>query len=1171
MIYFRTGLLVILLLGARAMGHGQTSKHAQPEIRYIQTGDGSKVNPFLPAGPTRSAMGNPPLRTRIDSSHAGRTLAPPVLTVITGPSSCNWFNGYIIASATGGTPPYVFDLNNNWAVRHTGNFPLLQQGTYQVRVTDALGQTATQPATILNDNYPPTVTTVITQRPSTCNTSDGIVTVHPSGGTPPYEYSLDLLHFQSSNVFTGLPQGLYYFYVRDANGCIGQSIIDNIGFLNPFDRCGMSYGFAYTAAGCMGEAQIEGDIDGPGEPYQVSLDGVNFQSNFDYNNLDPGIYLFYLLGANGEQALLAYTVAFRCHLNIDYTFVPADCSGIANGSLTITQVFNGTPPFTYSIDGINFQSSPVFTGLLAGNYAVTVRDAIGQTNSQSVDVETNCPTVTAVPTYATCPGGNDGTITASGQLGTAPYTYSLDGINFQASNIFTGLTPGTYTLTIRDVNGYTGTTIVFVYLYCINVTATATPADCSGNTGSISLAATGGSPPYQYSLDGVNFQTSNTFIGLTPGAYTLTVKDKNGQTGTASAVVGSAGSLLATVNTTIVSCAGNDGTITGIASGGTSPYQFSLDGVGFQPSGIFTGLIPGSYTLWVQDAGSCLVSAPVQLISSCPTVSSTLTPETCGSANGSILASGSGGTAPYQFSIDGTNFQSNPLFSNLAAGSYVLYIKDGAGITNSLAIQVDHICPVLSLSVTDGLCGTAGGSISAVATNGVGPYQFSIDGVNFQADHVFSNLSSGWYTVTVRDALGLTATLNTEVRNFPAPSLSAGSQPATCINNNGVIELLAVGGTGSLLYSLDGNQYQPSALFSGLGTGNYIAWVKDANGCTETEPVVVSLNPDLTIATGTDITICEGKKTVLPAFSNGTGFNWVPATALNNSQLLNPEASPGQTTTYTLTAVLGVCNVSAPLTVIVDPAPVALAGADQEICFGRDANLQGSGGIEYEWSPALYLNDPLTASPVVNKPPASITYTLTVKDTKGCTSLSPDEVTIRVTPPAELDAGADTTIVWGQAFQLMAGDVNNSGFTNYTWSPSFGLNNPNIRNPIAVLEQDIRYRVTAVTAAGCEGTDDIFIKVYKGPEIYVPSAFTPNGDGLNDLLRPLPVGIRSFHYFRVFNRLGQEVFYTTDPLSGWNGEWKGRKMDSQVLVWLAEGVDMNGQRVFRKGTVTIIR
>jgi gliding motility-associated-like protein len=255
------------------------------------------------------------------------------------------------------------------------------------------------------------------------------------------------------------------------------------------------------------------------------------------------------------------------------------------------------------------------------------------------------------------------------------------------------------------------------------------------------------------------------------------------------------------------------------------------------------------------------------------------------------------------------------------------------------------------------------------------------------------------------------------------------------------------------------------------------------------------------------------------------------------------------------------------------PVPVADAGTDITICFGNNTQLNAlPGAVAYTWTPAIFLDNAAIINPsVINPKPGQWVYHLTITDANGCKSLADEQVMISVTSPPKVGLPADTLIVKNQPLQLNAADLSGSGITNYTWSPPTGLNDPFIKNPIAITDKDIMYRLDVSTAAGCKGTTYIIVKVYDKADIYVPSAFTPGGNGLNDLFRAIPVGMREFHFLTVFNRWGQMVFTTTDFKKGWDGAVATKDQATNVYVWIAEAVDYKGNLVRKKGTVTLIR
>jgi gliding motility-associated-like protein len=256
----------------------------------------------------------------------------------------------------------------------------------------------------------------------------------------------------------------------------------------------------------------------------------------------------------------------------------------------------------------------------------------------------------------------------------------------------------------------------------------------------------------------------------------------------------------------------------------------------------------------------------------------------------------------------------------------------------------------------------------------------------------------------------------------------------------------------------------------------------------------------------------------------------------------------------------------------VNPVPVPNAGPDKVLCYGVPHFLNGSGGVTYQWTPATNLSNPNVASPLFSTTvPGVYTYLLDVTLPGGCQPLHKDTVVFTVLPPLKVFAGNDTAVIINQPFGLNAVDIGNSGFVNYLWTPSFGLSNPGIPNPTATLNREITYTVIASNAYGCRATDGIKIKVFERADIYVPNAFTPGGDWLNDIFRPILVGIKQLKYFSVYNRYGQLIYTTNVQGRGWNGTYNGAKQNQGTYVWDAEAVDFKGEVIHRKGTVILIR
>jgi gliding motility-associated-like protein len=274
---------------------------------------------------------------------------------------------------------------------------------------------------------------------------------------------------------------------------------------------------------------------------------------------------------------------------------------------------------------------------------------------------------------------------------------------------------------------------------------------------------------------------------------------------------------------------------------------------------------------------------------------------------------------------------------------------------------------------------------------------------------------------------------------------------------------------------------------------------------------------------------------------------------------------PQSNTTYFLTASIGKCRATDEINVKVTPYPQARAGNDSIICIGGVAQLNVTGGSIYKWSPAFFLSDPNIPNPTAN-PISDIRYIVSVSDTLGCPKPVSDSVEIKVVNIIA-DAGPrDTSIIENQPLQLIA-----TGGESYAWTPQIGLSNPNSYNPVTYLQSNQQYIVTA-TAGGCSGTDTINVTVYKiEPGLYVPNAFTPGSDGLNDVFRPIPIGMKSITYFRVFNRWGRLMYSSTQSEKGWDGTYAGKPQDAGVYVWMVEGIDYLNRKVVKKGSVVLIR
>lgn len=443
-----------------------------------------------------------------------------------------------------------------------------------------------------------------------------------------------------------------------------------------------------------------------------------------------------------------------------------------------------------------------------------------------------------------CYGAADGMVEYNTGGGSGTLSFSIDGVSFTTNSIISGLDVGTYTLTMKDANGCTVTSPITISQPTeMILTSSSENITCNGaDDGSITVTAAGSSGNYQYQLNSGAFQSSNTFSNLSAGSYMVTVRDQ----GTTSCSV-TTGPILLTepdllsltsINKVDVTCNGaDDGIFAFGVSGGTGPYERSIDGVNFQ-TGALQNLSPGSYVMTLRDSKGCTLLE--NFVINEPTVlelSVTKMDLICNDAlTGQIDVTPSGGTSPYEYSIDGTTFQIGTNFSGLAAGSYIVSIRDGNNCLATESITIDEPdTPQLSLIVNDISChGANDGSITLSPSGGTSPLTFSLDNSSFGTITNFTNLEPGNYTITTKDG---NSCLYEDIVTIVDPD-----QLTLSAQFDGThVTVTPSGGTAPFNYAVDGTAYQSDNTFL-LANGQYTFMVRDANNCeaTTTQSLVIT-------------------------------------------------------------------------------------------------------------------------------------------------------------------------------------------------------------------------------------------------------------------------------------------------------------------------------------------
>lgn len=367
--------------------------------------------------------------------------------------------------------------------------------------------------------------------------------------------------------------------------------------------------------------------------------------------------------------------------------------------------------------------------------------------------------------------------------------------------------------------------------------------------------------------------------------------------------------------------------------------------------------------------------------------------------------------------------------------------------------------------------------------------------------------------------------------------------------------------------SFDNRYYKP-------GIQNAMFVVSTINGCSDTTRQPVLINPAPIVRSVEDKAICRGQSVQLNV-QGASAYTWSPAFNLSCQNCSSPIASPLITTLYEVSAVnaFGCVGKDSVKITVAQPFKMTVSPNDT-ICKGESAQLLADGADIYKWSPGATLNKTDIADPIAS-PTVSTKYTVVGYDSAGCFT-DTGRVSVVVGQIPTIDLGPDKVLSAGSSFPL-ASTITNGPIVNWDWKPSTYLSCNNCAQPIASIKRDITYSINATNQYGCSASDTIHIKVFcESTQVYIPNVFTPDGDGINDVLMVRGTGINTIKYFRVFTRWGELIFeksnFTPNEKSnGWDGTIRGVKAPPEVYVYTCEVLCDNNDSFLYKGNVAIIK
>lgn len=910
-----------------------------------------------------------------------------------------------------------------------------------------------------------------TQNPKCGGFATGYIKATVTGGVSPYSYLWN--NGATEHSIYNVPAGAYSITVTDALGITAEASAI-LTEPTPLET-------SIVVTKCTLPGSLEAVVVGGVPPY--TYEWSNGKNTAEIVNLQPGSYCVTIFDSNDCGYITCKQISSE--LVALMATVPASCGDGQGGTATVSTT-GGNSPFTFLWS--NGSTTQTIQGLPPGSYSVTVTSNNGCTTSTEgyVGLISGSLPVSLGVNPPVCAGESDGSITVNSGNGVPPLSYLWS--NGEATQTISDLDAGTYSVTVTDALGCTGTkSATLSYQSNLSVTTTSVNPTCSNSSnGSVGANPAGGVPPYTYLWS--NGGTTSTMNNLPAGNYEVTVTDSLGCIVVKSAILTAPPAMAVSVSaTSVTECGATNGSVSASPTGSQPPYSYIWNNGG--TSNIQNNIPAGNYSVTVTSSQGCTATgsgtvAQPPFFSISVSGSTAVCPE---SNNGSLTAIPPTGAGPYTYHW--SNGASTKTIGNLGAGTYSVTVNNATGCEGTAVAEIQENPEVfVSIVAIDIKChGASTGELKANPFGGTPPYSYLWSNGDTTAE--ITGLASDTYTLTLSDALGCTRAESASIGEPAALNIFITGSGGSC-GDNGELTASPNGGTGPYFWLWSNGA--TTKTITGLTPGQYSVTVVDANSCSNSMTTVLEQYPEMEINLTAYNTTCNGSTDgfVTTNIVNGSEpFQYLWSNNAVTSSISG--LSPGQYS-VTVTDKLG-CTGSGSATVSLGTGLNMLITSTGYICPGEEgfAVVQALGGnppYTWEWSNGQNADSIVFTSVG--------TYSVTATDVSGC--FGEASIFIENAPPLFIDEIVDQVSCNG----LSDGSISLSiegGVSPYQYLWEDGSTQSLLENIAAGS-----YLVTVTDNAGCINTKSIVLS--EPEQLDVVLSATPAGCNDNGTATPAVSG-----------------------------------------------------------------